>query len=172
MGILRLKNDQKTTNPPHANQLVVGELAINAVTGKIYTKLVDGSIVEFIGRTVCYNKIPTIKFDDISKFCCSSDIIYVKVSDLLSDGEYEFELEDISNNGISYTISPASYSTYSYTPEGSTSPISLMEALIPINISITGIKNLTILKFKIMGKNNDINTEITSKTITLSCQKC
>jgi hypothetical protein len=168
MAILRLKNDQKTTNPPHAAQLVVGEIAINAVTGKLYTKLVDGSIVEFVGKQICFSKIPLISFDDVSDFCCYGDILNVKVSDLLEDSEYLFEIEDLTGNGVQSTVNTPVYTSYEYTPESSNTSVTLKEAIVPISINITGNKNLTILKFKIINN----NTEITSRTINISCQNC
>lgn len=172
MGILRLKNDQKTTNPPHADQLVVGEIAINAVTGKLYTKLVNGSIVEFVGRQVCFSKMPAITFDNTSNFCCHGDILNVKVLDLMAGNEYAFELEDLSGNNITYAINSPTYTTYTYNHESSQSVVELKEAIIPITITISGSKNLTLLKFKILGKDGDLNTELTSRTITLSCGSC
>lgn len=172
MGILRLKNDQKTTNPPHASQLVVGEIAINAVTGKLYTKLVNGSIVEFVGRQVCFSKMPAITFDNTSNFCCHGDILNVKVLDLMADNEYAFEIEDLSGNNIEYAINNPTYTNYTYTHESSQTAVNLKEAIVPITITVNGSKNLTVLKFKILGKDGDLNTELTSRTITLSCGSC
>lgn len=172
MGILRLKNDQKTTNPPHADQLVVGEIAINAITGKLYTKLTNGSIVEFVGRQVCFSKIPAITFDNTSSFCCRGDILNVRVVDLMADNEYAFELEDLTGNNIDYAINNPTYTNYTYSHESSQSTVNLKEAVVPITITINGPKNLTLLKFKILGKNGDINTELTSRILTLSCGSC
>lgn len=172
MGALLIKNDQTTTNAPAPSQLLVGEIAINSVTGKIYIKLVNGTIVEFIGKQVCFSKTPAITFDDVSNFCCAGDILSVKVVDLLVGADYAFELEDLSGNGIEYTINSPVYTEYSYTPESSSIPVQLKEAIIPITLNITGSKNLTILKFKIMGKDGDINSELTSRIISISCQNC
>lgn len=173
MGILRLKNDQKTTNPPHADQLVVGEIAINAVTGKLYTKLVNGSVVEFVGKQVCFSKIPAITFDAINNFCCNGDILTVKVIDLMIDTNYVFELEDLSGNDVNYTINPPVYTQYNYTDTNSNNTIPLKEAIIPITLNIAGAKNLTILKFKILNYNSASELiELTSRTITVSCQNC
>lgn len=168
MSILKLKNDQKTTNPPHPDQLVVGEMAINAVTGKLYTKLIDGTVVEFVGKQICFSKMPLIIFDDVSEFCCYGDILTVKVSDLLLDGEYLFEIEDLTGNDVVAHINSPIYKEYLYTPESSNSTITLREAVIPITVNIKGNKNLTILKFKIISN----NTELTSRTVNISCQNC
>jgi len=173
MGVLRLKNDQKTTNPPHSDQLIVGEIAINAVTGKLYTKLVNGSIVEFVGKQVCFSKIPGITFDAINNFCCNGDILNVKVIDLTIDGNYIFELEDLSGNDVTYTINTPIYTEYDYTDTSTNNVIPLKEAVIPVTLSISGAKNLTILKFKILNYNSSSELiELTSRTITISCGNC
>ena len=172
MGVLLIKNDQTTTNSPSPSQVAVGELALNSVTGRLYTKLVNGTIIEYIGRQVCYSKMPTISFDDVSNFCCTGDILSVKISDLMVGTDYAFELEDVSGNGVSYTINDPIYTEYDYTPDGSSITVQLKDAIVPITVNITGSKNLTVLKFKIMGKNGDINAELTSRVIAVSCQNC
>lgn len=48
-----LKRDSKTTNHPCPADLAVGELALNAVTGNLYTKLVTGRIVMYKPNSVC-----------------------------------------------------------------------------------------------------------------------
>lgn len=48
-----LKRDETTTNHPCADDLVVGELVLNAITGNLYTKLVSGQVVYFPGKAVC-----------------------------------------------------------------------------------------------------------------------
>lgn len=176
---LILKHCYENLNAPHPDQLQVGELVINARTGKLYTRLAldnknpptPGPIVEFIGRQVCYEKMPSITFDTITNFCCNQDILKVKVVDLLKNNEYRFELEDISGNNIEYTINNPIYTDYNSGGPGN-SIVELREAVIPITISIKGSKNLTILKFKILGRDGDINSELTSRTITLSCNNC
>jgi len=48
-----LKRDETTTNHPCPDDLAVGELVLNAVTGNLYTKLVSGQVVYFPGKAVC-----------------------------------------------------------------------------------------------------------------------
>lgn len=48
-----LKRDQTTTNHPCPNDLEVGELVLNAVTGNLYTKLVTGRIIMYKPSSVC-----------------------------------------------------------------------------------------------------------------------
>lgn len=176
---LILKHCFENTNAPHPDQLQVGELVINARTGKLYTRLAldnknpptPGPIVEFVGKQVCYDKMPSITFDTITNFCCNEDILKVKVVDLFKDREYRFEIEDISGNDIVSTINDAIYTDYTINGAGN-SEIELREAIVPITLQIRGAKNLTILKFKILGRDGDINAELTSRTIALSCNNC
>lgn len=48
-----LKRDQTTTNHPCPNDLAIGELVLNAITGNLYTKLVTGRIVMYKPSSVC-----------------------------------------------------------------------------------------------------------------------
>ena len=59
---LFLKRDNTTDSHPHPDQLEIGELVMNSVTGKLYTKLIDGSIVEFMSQKVCFDVAPTLEY--------------------------------------------------------------------------------------------------------------
>lgn len=176
---LILKHCYENLNAPSPDQLQVGELVINVRTGKLYTRLAldgnnpptPGPIVEFIGKQVCYDKMPAITFDAINNFCCNNDRLNVKVIDLIKNNAYRFEIEDISGNNVITHINDPIYTEYDTTGPGS-STIQLKEAIIPIDVQIRGAKNLTILKFTILGRNGDINSELTSRTIALSCNNC
>jgi hypothetical protein len=170
----KIKRDISTVNAPHPNQLEVGELALNAVTGKLYTKLVSGKIVEYNGQLICAEKTPTIFFSDVSSFCCFGDLLTVTVRDLKDfPVNYQFEIEDLSNNQINAAISTPIYNSYVVYPETSIIesvpiPINLREAIVPISISISGSKNISVLKFKVLLDNN----VITERTISISCRNC
>jgi len=175
---LILKHDEVTTNNPGVAQLVLGELAINSITGKLYTRVrptnapKDGSgdiIFEFVGQPVCFTKMPTITFDTIDKFCCSGDVLKVKIMDLLEINEYTFELEDLSANNTDIDVNEPIYTIYTKTLANGVN-IHYKEAIVPITVKINGDKPWTIFKFKVLGKNGDINSELTSKTITVSCE--
>lgn len=175
---LILKHDEATTNNPGVAQLVLGELVINSITGKLYTRVrptnapSDGSgdvVFEFVGQPVCFTKMPIISFDPIDKFCCTGDVLNVKITDLLASKTYSFELEDLSFNNSSIEINEAIYTTYESTL-GNGTVIVYKEAIVPITVQINGTKPWTIFKFKVMGKNDDLNSELTSKTITISCE--
>jgi len=164
---LILRHDETTTNAPAADQVSIGELIINSVTGKLYTKLTNGTVVEFIGQQVCFTKLPSISFDTINNFCCSGDILKIKIMDLIELNNYSFEIEDISGNDVATSLQNAIYTAYSSTlANGNT--VNLKEAVVPCTIEINGSKNITILKFKVIFENK----ELTSRIITLSCQNC
>ena len=76
---LKFKRDETSIVPPGKDQVDIGEIVINSVTGRLYTKTVTGEIVEFIGQKLCFSTIPEIKFyyeeadvgDNVGSFCCS-----------------------------------------------------------------------------------------------------
>lgn len=176
---LILKHCYENLNAPDPEQVQVGELVINSRTGKLYTRLAldnknpptPGPIVEFVGKQVCYDRIPSITFDTVDNFCCNQDILKVKVVDLVKENVYRYEIQDISGNNVIATINTPIYTDYTISGSGN-SVVELQEATIPITVQIAGSKNLTILKFIIFGRNNDINQELTSRTITISCGNC
>jgi hypothetical protein len=164
---LILRHDITTTNAPAPSQLSVGELIINSITGKMYTKLVSGTVIEFVGQQVCFAKLPSISFDSVENFCCAGDILKVKVTDLLQQNSYNFEITDISGNNVDAYINTPIYSEYSSTQTDG-SEVQYKEAIIPCSIAILGDKNISILKFTVIQDNK----ELTSRIITISCQKC
>jgi hypothetical protein len=132
---LLLKRDDITINHPTPDQLDVGELVMNSVTGKLYTKLVDGSVIEFIGQRICFDPKPIIKIfldnqlvtnDNIDDFCPLGDMLSFEVEDLkLPPFEYFFEFKEITNNTIVNDIEqvePVKYTEYTHSivPDQST----------------------------------------------------
>lgn len=177
MSKFKIKRDVSTTNAPHADQLEVGELAMNALTGKLYIKSISGKVLEFTGRQICYEKTPIITYDSVSNFCCFGDLLNIKVSDLKAEPqEYIFEIEDLTNNDVGFSINSPIYSNYSVYPEPTGTgldedlgpPITMREAIVPINLSISGNKSITMLKFKVVTD----NSEVAERTITISCKTC
>lgn len=170
----KIKRDIISANAPHPDQLEIGELAINAVTGKLYTKLVNGKIIEFTGQPICYDKTPSISFSDVTQFCCFGDLLTVTVKDLKNTpAVYDFELQDLSNNSVTYSISSPIYNSYLVYPDTtsidiSQTPITLREAIVPISISIGGTKDISVLKFKTIF-NNDVVAE---RIISIACRNC
>lgn len=177
MSKFKIKRDVTSTNAPHPDQLEVGELALNAVTGKLYTKSISGKILEFVGKQICYEQLPTITFDNVSNFCCFGDLLNVKIIDLKAEPqEYIFELEDLTNNSVEYTINSPIYENYNVYPEPTGTdlneplgpPITMRQAIVPINLTIAGNKPITMLKFKVVTDNQ----EVAERTITISCKTC
>jgi hypothetical protein len=75
---MKLKRDLTSTAAPATNQIEVGELAINAKTGVLYSKMTDGTVIKFVGTAVCDSEhnnscpvpVPEISFSDVTNFCC------------------------------------------------------------------------------------------------------
>jgi len=174
-GKFFLKRDITSTNAPHPDQIEVGELVLNALTGKLYTKLYGSNqIVEFISQAICYQKTPSITFGDVSRFCCLGDLLTVTVKDLKNEPvNYLFEIEDLSNNSVTSLVSDAIYNSYTVfadTTSVNEAPASIIlrQATIPISLSIAGSKPITVLKFKVILD----NIPVAERTISISCRTC
>ena len=173
---LILTRDETGTGFPSANQIEVGELVINSKTGKLYSKLVDGSVIEWIGQKVCYEPLPVIKFlynntevSNIDKFCCTGDNLVVVVDKLKIDPAiYNFDFVELTQNTDqnSITISDAQYSLYQVTIDNTIKDI--RKATIPINFSISGDAHQNISIFKFIVYDHD-GTTLTEQIITLKC---
>lgn len=171
---LLLKRDDSGESHPHPDQLEVGEVVINSVTGKIYSKLVDGSIVEWSSQKVCFDPIPELSFyyenaqinDTLNSFCCGGDIIVTKIDSLkIEPKEYSFEFTELTTNTIpsNIVLSPVQYENYSTTQNNQT--VSLRRAIIPINLSIIKTNNISIFKFTILSDGR----KLTEKLLTIKC---
>jgi hypothetical protein len=184
---LLLKRDSTSTGFPSPDQLDVGELVMNSVTGKLYTKIVDGSIIEFIGQKICFDPLPTIDLyyennlitnDNVDNFCCSGAILVFVVSALKVDPhEYTFELTELTNNSNASDINVQTpqYVDYAMTipPNangGNSSPQTrtVRKATVPINLSIANNQNdISIFKFAVSSKTD--NKKLLEKIIILKC---
>lgn len=171
---LLLKRDDTSTGHPHPSQIEVGELVMNSVTGKLYSKLVDGSIVEWSSQKVCFDPAPEIIFyynniavvDSINSFCCLGDILVIELDSLKPDpADYTFEFTELTTNTTQNNIilSQPQYTTYSKTVNSQT--VSLRKATIPINLSITQSGNISIFKFTVLLS----NSKVLEKLITIKC---
>lgn len=169
---LKFKRDETTNGIPDFAQVDVGELVMNSVTGKLYTKLTDGSLVEFNSQKVCYGPIPTISYSAVNNFCCFGDLVTVTVRDLLPEPKiYSFDFTELTNNNSQVIVNSPSYSNYTLSgtqgiPSGQI--VSLREATIPINVSINGTNNISIFKLGVVSN----NITVTEKTIAISCKTC
>jgi hypothetical protein len=81
-----LKRDQTTTNHPCPDDLAIGEIVLNAVTGNLYTKLVTG-------RIVMYKPSPVCDLNQVSMDFSASLMIPETCEDICS----------VSGHGISFT---------------------------------------------------------------------
>ena len=167
----RTENLDSSPNPDPA-QVDVGELVMNSITGKLFTKLTDGTLVEFVPQTVCFGPTPTITFPNVTDFCCFGDVINITVKDLLpSPKTYTFSFDELTGNGSVGTISPASFVNYSVSgtngvPSGQTA--TLREATVPVNLTINDADNINIFKFTVSSD----NYTLTEKTIAIPCNVC
>jgi hypothetical protein len=148
---------------PSVDQLDVGELVINAVTGKLYTKLLDGSVVEFVSQKICFDPIPEILFFYennpisppsylVNNFCCAGGLFTIVVDKLKpSPADYSFNLTELTNNTVkeNISLSPPSYTTYSVTQNDES--IIYRKATIPASISITdtNYNNISLFQFSV-----------------------
>lgn len=178
MSKLLLKRDDQSESYPHPDQVDVGELVMNSVTGKLYSKLVDGSIVEWHSQKVCFDTVPIIGFsygntpvvDSLNTFCCAGDMFTVNVSELkIPPKEYTFEFTELTENTSigSIIISPPQYSLYSSLTEPT---VTLRKALIPINLTIGQTNNISIFKFTVLSEGR----KLIEKLLTIKCyeQSC
>lgn len=179
---LLFKRDETGTGFPSPEQLDIGEIVINSITGKLYTKVKDGSIIEFIGQKICFDPVPTIEMyyesnlvanDNIENFCCSGGILVFVVSSLKIDPhEYSFELTELTNNANLEDISVQlpQYSDYEITIPAS--PVAqtraVRKATIPINLSIANNQaDVSIFKFSVSSITD--NKRLVEKIIILKC---
>lgn len=174
MSKLKIKRDITTTNPPGTGQLEVGELAFNAITGKLYTKLQNNIIIEFIGRPICFSRTPIITVPDTTNFCCYGDVLSVTVRDLLPDryNDYIFSLEDITNVGelASIVQNDNIASDYDLVPDTAVldptqtvTVIPMKQAVVPFTVSIRKAYASFIFKVRLD------NETIASTQISIIC---
>lgn len=186
---LLLKRDETSSGYPSPDQVSVGELVINSVTGRLYTKLIDGSIVEFGSQRICYDPVPTVNMfyenntvvsDNIDKFCCAGAILTFEVLQLkTAPHEYSFQLIELTNNSApeDIKIQEPQYLDYEITIPantngGNTVPQTkiVRKAKVLINLSINNVNNISIFKF-VVSSITDGNKKLTEKILTIKCQE-
>jgi hypothetical protein len=191
---LLLKRDTTSGGFPSADQVDVGELVINSTTGKLYSKLQDGSIIEWVGQKICFEPTPMVKIyydnneitnDNIEDFCCLGAILEFEIDMLkLAPYKYSFELIELTSNTTAQNISVQTpiYTTYTVEapvvdPDSPTvpepSPLegqTIRKALVPINVAIPGDDQpISIFKF-VVNDDNIIRKKIVEKIITIKCK--
>lgn len=171
---MKLKRDVVSNNAPANDQVEVGELVINAKTGILYSKMVDGTIIKFLGTPVCANDlyestvpVPVISFSDVTNFCCGGDTLTVYVSNLLVDHSYFCTITDLIENST-VVVSPSSLSL---------SPNNISDRSVIFNINADRAnQNLAMLKvsiYEIVNNNNTtLNMLLSEKVINICCRNC
>jgi len=174
---LLLKRDDQTESAPHADQLDVGELVINSSTGKLYSKLTNGSVVEWISQKVCFEPVPVIGFshntkkitDILSSFCCAGDTLLADVTNLKdAPANYTFDFIELTENTTAGSISILSpqFSIYTLPKIKKEDPdVYDRKAEIPINLSIALSDNISIFKFTVLLDNKKVSEQV----ITIRC---
>lgn len=178
-----LTQDQEEAFPA-PDQVDVGELVINTITGKLYTKLDSGTVVEFISQKICFDPAPDVSFFYESKavsapdylidnFCCAGGLLTVVISKLkLEPASYGFNLIEFTNNTSgengSISVGDPAYIVYSETENGET--IQYRKATVPISLSFNSLNynNISLFQFKITDSLNKI-IRGSERIITIKC---
>jgi hypothetical protein len=174
---MKLKRDITSSAAPAPNQIEVGELAINAKTGILYSKLADGTVIKWLGapvcetdnQTICPVPVPEISTSDITNFCCNGDSLTVNVSNLLVNHRYKCSIKDISTGESS---------TFSVSPESSQLlPLNKSDRSAVFNINLVKeIQPIAFIKISIhetiKTNNVDIDMLRSEKIVTICCTNC
>lgn len=169
---------------PAPDQVDVGELVINTITGKLYTKLDNGNLVEFISQKICFDPAPEVSFLYESKpiaapdylidgFCCAGGLLTVVVNKLkLEPTIYGFNLVELTNNVAggngSITVGEPAYVVYSATENAQN--ISYRRATVPITLSFnsSNYNNISLFQFKITDSTNKV-IRGSERILTIRC---
>lgn len=169
---------------PAPDQVDVGELVINTITGKLYTKLDNGNLVEFISQKICFDPAPDVSFSYESKviaapdylidgFCCAGGLLTATISKLkLEPVIYGFSLVELTNNVAggngSISVGEPAYSAYSATENGIA--IQYRKATVPIAISFNSLNynNISLFQFKLTDASNKV-IRGSERILTIKC---
>lgn len=171
-----LKRDETSLGFPGPDQVSIGELVMNSKTGKLYSKLTDGSIIEWSGKIVCpsntlltdvvlYYKSSIINSNIISNFCSTGDALEFEVLPIIDDfTDYSFEFVELTNNTSTgnIAVSEPVYSTYI---DNATTK---SKVSIRVTLSIPNPQQSTSI-FKFSVSRTDIDQKIIEKLITIQC---
>lgn len=170
---MKLKRDITTDSPPAPEQVGVGELVVNAKTGIIYSKLVDGTLVKWVSTQLCDNitgntntVLPVISLSDISAICCDGAIVTVTVNNLIYNNRYRLLITNLN------TESDVIVGDY----DDELVPVTSSQRTVVLDVSIPSTDKTAILKlsiYQIITVNN-IDTDVLKSELILSttCQNC
>ena len=121
MATIKLKRNVTNENAPPANSLEVGEVAVNSVTGKLYTKNTSDAVVEISGSGGGGGGTPELTFtvtvaqvSGVNKFHLAGTTAgfaaatAAPVVDLQRGFTYKFDQSDSSNSGHELVITASS----------------------------------------------------------------
>lgn len=176
---IRHRRDVKTLNSPSIDEISIGEIVINAKTGKLYIvsatynedndTVEKQSVIEFTGKVLCQDEnIPQIEFSDVSTFCCFGDTLSVEVSGLDRVTNYDFSMIELTANSAAIDVEAPRYSNYIINQD-TTTPTLLRSATIPVNINVNK-ENSAVSVFKFGVEIN--NTTLTEKVLSIRCRDC
>ena len=167
---------------PAPEQVDVGELVINTITGKLYTKLDNGNVVEFISQKICFDPPPDISFfyeakpvvaPDylVSNFCCAGGLLTVVINKLKPEpATYGFNLIELTNNTVPENISIGQPAYVAYSEQENGETIQYRKATVPITLSFNSINynNISLLQFKITDSSSKV-IRGSERIITIKC---
>ena len=176
---IKHRRDVKSIKAPSKEQIDIGEIVINAKTGKMYIvsavyneendTVEKQSVIEFSGRVVCQTQsVPDIEFSDVSNFCCYGDTLSVEVSGLDRVTNYDFVMAELTANGASIDVENPKYTNY-LVGENTDVVTEMRSAIIPININVNKeISAVSVFKFGIEVENDTL----TEKVLSIRCKDC
>jgi hypothetical protein len=170
----KIKRDITSTSAPSPEQLEVGELAVNATTGILYSKLVDGTVIKFLGspvcedsdEPVCYIPSPKISVAGVSDFCCNGGTLTIAVNNLLVSKGYSYSLIDLKSGSTVFINAP----------QGDLLPNNISQRSVTISMNISSLEPKAVFKFSVFEKVtvNSVTTPYlrAEKIIPICCQNC
>lgn len=168
-----LKRETSTNNPPAADQLDIGELAINAKTGILYSKRSDGKVVKFMSVAIddcnpgsdISSFAPVISHEDLSTFCCNGDVLTITINNLLASNDYTFRITDtITGSLVYFDFLSNSFSLV----EGTLFPADSSTRTVSISTYIFESQKNALIKFSVL-KNSVVMAET---MIPIACASC
>jgi hypothetical protein len=170
----KIKTDITSTSAPAPEQISIGELAFNAVTGILYAKMVDGTVIKFLGspvcedsdEPVCYIPSPKITVSGSSDFCCNGGTLTFVIDNLLVNRQYSYILKDLKANST-VVINEA---------QGDLLPNNSSQRTFTTSMNISSSEPKAVFKFSVYEKatvNGVVTTYLRSeKIIPICCQNC
>jgi len=170
---MKLKRDISSSSSPASDQVEVGELVINANTGILYTKKVDGTIVKWVPNQLCdttygngMSALPIISFENIASVCCNGGAVTIIVNNLIYDDRYRLTITDLNPSA---NVIVSSYSSELL-------PANSSQRSITLNLNIPSDTSIVILKISIskIVTIDTIDTDIllSESILNTTCNNC